>query len=327
MYNKPITQRAKSPLKQTTKAVKTEDGGTSQVTKVIEVDGEEKTVDQAKGGKQATSAGDYLTNLSTSDRFKNVSGAEMAKKGYISSGYADKWNEMTNYVSPSSTKTVVETVDNPDKEMGFTPKVEETSTRVGTVGDYRNNLMVNRSVNRNENFERKQNRKLAKEYARQSDEKSGLFGNYKERRDFMKGNVSKDKIVSTFDALNEKTGGATGSGKEKFAQYSQNYAASRGLSKAQQEASKAGGVDRSLAQYEQGGNENVRQFKTLDNKYLGTARGNDAANLIKNRTGYEIKPENEFEREVPGSGLQMRYNQNVGIKTASPMKKGYYKGK
>jgi hypothetical protein len=59
MYNRPITQRAKSPLKQT--AVKEEDGGTSQVTKVIKVDGEEKTVDQAKGGKQAASAGDYLT--------------------------------------------------------------------------------------------------------------------------------------------------------------------------------------------------------------------------------------------------------------------------
>ena len=326
MYNKPITQRAKSPLKQTT-AVKTEDGGTKDVTKVIKVDGEGKTVDEAKGGKQAASAGDYLTGLSKSDRFKNVSGAEMAKKGYISSGYADKWNEMTNYVSPQSTKTVVETVDNPDKEMGFTPKVEETSTRVGTVGDYRNNLMVNRSVNRNENFERKQNRKLAKEYARQSDEKSGLFGNYQERRDFMKGNVSKDKIVSTFDALNEKTGGATGSGDEKFAQYSQNYAASRGLSKAQQGASKAGGVDRSLAQYEQGGNENVRQFKTLDNKYLGTGRGDEAADLIENRTGYKIKPENEFEREVEGSALNMRYNQNVGIKNSSPMKKGYFKGK
>ena len=326
MYNKPITQRAKSPLKQTT-AVKTEDGGTSDVTKVIEVDGKEKTVDEAKGGTQAASAGDYLTGMAKSDRFKNVSGAEMAEKGYISGGYADKWNEMTNYVSPKSTKTVVETVDNPDKEMGFTPKVEETSTRTGTVGDYRNNLMVNRSVNRNENFERKQNRKLAKEYARQSDEKSGLFGNYQERRDFMKGNVSKDKIVDTFDALNVKTGGATGTGDEKFSQYSQNYAASRGLSKAQQEASKGGGVDRSLAQYEQGGNENVRQFKTLDNKYLGTARGNDAAELIENRTGYEIEPENEFEREVGSSALEMRYNQNVGIKNSSPMKKGYFKGK
>ena len=327
MYNKPITQKAKSPLKQTTTAVKTEDGGTSQKTKVIEVDGEEKEIDEAKGGKQTTkSAGDYLNSLSTSDRFKNVSGAEMAKKGYISGAYADKWNEMTNYVSPTSTKTVVETVDNPDKEMGFTPKVEETSTRVGTVGDYRNNLIANRSVKRNENFERKQNRKLAKEYARQSDEKSGLFGNFKERRDFMGGKVSKDKIVNTFDALNEKTGGATGSGEEKFAQYSQNYATSRGLSKAQQEASKAGGVDRSLAQYEQGGNENVRQFKTLDNKYLGTERGDNAANLIENRTGYEIKPENEFEREVD-SGLNMRYDQNVGIKKSTPMKKGYFKGK
>jgi len=330
MYNKPITQRAKSPLKQT-KAVLTEDGGQSEETKVIEVSGEEKRIEEAKGGTQTTaSAGDYLSGLASSPRFKNISGAEMAKKGYISDGYADKWNDMTNYVSPNTTKTVTTTVDNPDKEMGFTPKVEEKTKRVGTVGDYRNNLMVNRSIGRNKNLERKQQRSLAKEYARQSDAEKGFLGNIKERYNFMRGNVSNDDIVKTFDALNEKTGGASGSGQDKLAEYQQNYAASRNLTSKQQNLNKSDGIDRALAQYSQGGNEQVGQFKTLDNARLGTIRGDETANRIEKRTGYEVKPENEFEREVPANnpeGPQMRYNQNVGVKKATPMKKGYFKGK
>ncbi len=340
--SKPITQTAKSsPFKQTgPQATKTEKGGTSQTTekREVKVEGESPTVDQAKGGKQAGSAGDYLKGLSNSSRFKGVSGAELAKKGYISNAYIDQWNDMTNYTPPTTTKVeeVVTTVKEPDTKSTFTPEIEEKTKRIGTVGDYRNNLMVNRSINRNKNLERKQQRDLAKEYARQSGDRKGLFGNFRERRDFMKGNVSNEDIVKTFDALNEKTGGMSGTGADKLKQYQQNYATMRGLTADQQGLSKSKGVDRALAQYEQGGNTEVKQFNPLENKHLGTERGTQTKERYEKNTGYNIEPGDVTTTETsPGtttveeksSPMEMRYQQNVGIKQRSPMKKGYFKNK
>ena len=340
--SKPITQTAKSsPFKQTgPQATKTEEGGTSQKTekREVKVEGESPTVDQAAGGKQAKSAGDYLKGLSNSSRFKGVSGAELAKKGYISDAYIDQWNDMTNYTPPTTTKVkeVVTTVKEPDTESNFTPQIEDKTKRIGTVGDYRNNLMVNRSINRNKNLERKQQRDLAKEYARQSGDRKGLFGNFRERRDFMKGKVSNEDIVKTFDALNEKTGGMSGTGADKLKQYQQNYATMRGLTADQQNLSKSKGVDRALAQYEQGGNTEVSQFRDFENKDFSTERGTMAKDNIEKNTGYVVKPgdvttkqtsEGTTTVEEKGSALPMRYQQNVGIKKHSPMKKGYFKNK
>ena len=298
MYKKPITQKAKSsPFKQTVQAVKTDKGATRQETKKEEYKetGDGNKVDKAKGGlPQAKSAGDYLKNLSVSDKFKGVSGQEMVDKGYISNSYLDQWNDMTNYTPPTVTKTreVTTTVKDPDTKSNFTPQIEDTTKRVGTVGDYRNNLMVNRSINRDKNLEKKQQRDLAKEYARQSDGRNGLFGNWRERRDFMKGNVSNEDIVSTFDALNEKTGGMSGTGAEKLGQYQQNYATMRGLTADQQNLSKSAGVDRALAQYEQGGNEEISQFRDFENKDFGTERGTMTKDRIEKNTGYVVEPGN-----------------------------------
>lgn len=340
--SKPITQTAKSsPFKQTgPQATKTEEGGTSQKTekREVKVEGESPTVDQAGGGKQAKSAGDYLKGLSNSSRFKGVSGAELAKKGYISDAYIDQWNDMTNYTPPTTTKVeeVVTTVKEPDTESNFTPQIEDKTKRIGTVGDYRNNLMVNRSINRDKNLEKKQQRDLAKEYARQSDGRKGLFGNWRERRDFMKGKVSNEDIVKTFDALNEKTGGMSGTGAEKLAQFQQNYATMRGLTADQQNLSKSKGVDRALAQYEQGGNTQVSQFRDFDNKDFGTERGTQTKDRYEKNTDYVIKPgdvttkqtsEGSTTVEEKSSPMEMRYQQNVGIKQRSPMKKGYFKNK
>lgn len=339
--SKPITQTAKSsPFKQV-EAVKTEKGGTSQKTekKEVKVEGESPTVDQAKGGlTQAKSAGDFLKGMANSARFKGVSGAELAKKGYISDAYIDQWNDMTNYTPPTTTKVqeVVTTVKEPDTESTFVPQIEDKTKRIGTVGDYRNNLMVNRSINRNKNLERKQQRDLAKEYARQSGDRKGLFGNFRERRDFMKGNVSNEDIVKTFDALNKKTGGQSGTGADKLKQYQQNYATMRGLTADQQNLSKSKGVDRALAQYEQGGNTEVSQFRDFENKDFSTERGTMAKGNIEKNTGYVVKPgdvttkqtsEGTTTVEEKGSALPMRYQQNVGIKQRSPMKKGYFKNK
>lgn len=341
--SKPITQTAKSsPFKQTGPvATKTEEGATSQKKerKEVKVDGESPTVDKAAGGTQAKSAGDYLKGLSNSSKFKGVSGAELAKKGYISNAYIDQWNDMTNYKPPTTTKVeeVVTTVKEPDTKSTFVPKIEEKTKRIGTVGDYRNNLMVNRSINRDKNLERKQQRDLAKEYARQSDGRKGLFGNFRERRDFMKGKVSNKDIVNTFDALNEKTGGMSGTGADKLKEYQQNYATMRGLTSKQQGLSKSEGVDRALAQYHQGGNPEVSQFKTLGNEHLGTERGTQTKERYEKNTDYNIEPGNvttttsegstTVETTSPESMAKMRYQSNVGIKKHSPMKKGYFKNK
>ena len=340
--SKPITQTAKSsPFKQTgPHTTKTDKSGTSQKTekREVKVQGESPTVDQAGGGKQAKSAGDYLKGMANSDKFKGVSGAELAKKGYISNAYIDQWNDMTNYTPPTTTKVkeVVTTVKEPDTKSTFTPQIEDKTKRIGTVGDYRNNLMVNRSIKRDKNLERKQQRDLAKEYARQSGDRKGLFGNFRERRDFMKGNVSNEDIVKTFDALNEKTGGMSGTGADKLKQYQQNYATMRGLTADQQNLSKSKGVDRALAQYEQGGNTEVSQFRDFENKDFSTARGTMAKNNIEKNTEFTVEPGNVTKKqtsegtttvEEKSSPMNMRYQQNVGIKQRSPMKKGYFKNK
>lgn len=309
MYKRPITQKAKSsPFKEDgVEAVKTKEGDTREVIekREVKVDGNSPTVDQAKGGlPQAKSAGDFLKNLSTSSKFKGVSGTELANKGYISNAYIDQWNDMTNYTPPTATKVeeVVTTVKDPDTRSTFTPQIEDKTDRIGTVGDYRNNLMVNRSINRDKNLEKRQQRDLAKEYARQSDGRNGLFGNWRERRDFMKGNVSNEDIVSTFDALNEKTGGMSGAGADKLAQYQQNYATMRGLTADQQGLSKSGGVDRSLAQYEQGGNKEISQFRNFENKDFGTERGTMTKNNIEKNTGFAVEPGNVTTNETsPGT--------------------------
>lgn len=340
--SKPITQKAKSsPFKKNGPvATKTEEGGTSQrkEKRKVQVEGNSPTVDQAAGGTQAASAGDYLKNLSNSSRFKGVSGAELAKKGYISNAYIDQWNDMTNYTPPTTTKVeeVITTVKKPDTKSTFTPQIEDKTKRIGTVGDYRNNLMVNRSINRDKNLEKKQQRDLAKEYARQSDGRKGLFGNFRERRDFMKGKVSNAEIVNTFDALNEKTGGMSGTGAEKLGQYQQNYATMRGLTGKQQGLSKSKGVDRALAQYEQGGNQEISQFRNFENKDFSTERGTMAKENIEKNTDYNVKPGSVTTTTSKGSTttetknpspLEMRYQSNVGIKKHSPMKKGYFKNK
>jgi hypothetical protein len=325
MYKKPITQKAKSsPFKEDgVEAVKTQEGDTRQVKekREVTVEGNSPTVDQATGGKQAGSAGDYLKGLSNSSKFKGVSGAELANKGYISDAYINQWNDMTNYTPPTATKVeeVTTTVKDPDTKSTFTPQIEDKTDRIGTVGDYRNNLMVNRSINRDKNLEKRQQRDLAREYARQSDGRNGLFGNWRERRNFMKGNVSNEDIVNTFDALNEKTGGMSGTGADKLAQYQQNYATMRGLTADQQTLSKSGGVDRSLAQYEQGGNKEISQFRNFENKDFGTERGTMTKNNIEKNTGFTVQPGNVTTNETsPGSTTTT----STSNETASPANNG-----
>lgn len=129
MYKKPITQTAKSPLKQT----KSAGDLVMSDTKIIE-GGEETTVvdgsidpGKATGGKQAGDANAYVESLKK--RFPNSTGQQLVDGGYISSAYADRF--------PSSfSKTT--TVKTPDQEVETKKNLytRDKTDAINPYGDY-----------------------------------------------------------------------------------------------------------------------------------------------------------------------------------------------
>ena len=68
-----------------------------------------------------------------------------------------------------------------------------------------------------------------------------------------------------------------------------------------------------------------KQGASMDDDVISAPRLADATDILKDDVQGQIA-NTEGEVNV-NSVAKMRYNQNVGIKKATPMKKGYFKGK
>jgi hypothetical protein len=294
MYKKPITQKAKSPLKQ---VAQQEAAGkiAMQSKKTIPGVNETSTIDvsvvpeKATGGTQTTDIDAYIKDVKK--RFPNSTGQQLVDAGYISSAYADRF--------PSSfSKTT--TVKTPDKEVKTETPIytRDKTDAINPYGDYQNRLIERRAGNALARGGRKALNSLAKEYAQSTadDGKKGLakfLSNQKQARDFRRGNVEagQSEEANFYRKVKNRTTDAQLNLDSKF------------------EA-----LDRARTQTKQGA--------SRDDQVISDPRVANQTDLMRADVTAQ---KNEFDGEV--SVAKMRYDQNVGIKHRSPMKKGYFKNK
>lgn len=87
---RPITQKAKSPLKQTNPVLEKSETSTSAGEDIVtEVDNSEAPPAARGGSRQATDTEGYLAGLKK--RFPNSTGQQLVDGGYISGAYADRF--------------------------------------------------------------------------------------------------------------------------------------------------------------------------------------------------------------------------------------------
>lgn len=330
---KPITQKAKSsPFKQTgpgdivmrTKETTPGTPGTAGTTTTTSEDFE------------------YTGTNRNSDIYK-ILGKEISS-GFARKKYGYEGNDPKEYeqlklkrrydrgdanikAGKTTTVTTPDTPGTPDKEKVTDAPVytKDKYDAITPYQQYQNKLVANRSVRFNENLDKKQQNKLAKEFASNyGGGDDNIFQNWKQRRDFKKGRISNEEIVTTFDDLNTKMGGKTGTGDEKLAEYQSNYAGSRGLKADQQGYNVDEGVQASRRQYSTN--------SSKDDAYYSdprVANQTDAGDPIVTAQTSTMDGKATFtnDNENPEAVGKMmgRHSQNVGIKQRTPLKKGYFK--
>ena len=309
MYNKPITQRAKSPLKQTPGPGKIE----VEDTKVIK--GTEGTAGTS-GASTTTYSYDGTLDSGVYDDLQKEMDSGFAKKKYGFEGTDVKAYEQAKLGkmdSPNVTATTTQTPGTPGTDA--TPDTEEkTTTQLYTkdetdairpYGAYQNRIVERREGGA---LERKSGRavnKLAKRYAQDTDDgdKKGfdkMMSNRKQRRDFRRG---ADGVNYKDDATKDKV--------KELRDYRD------GVSDVQTDVSSSvESLERSRNQRAQGA--------TRNDKVISKPRLADQTDIEKSDV---IAQKNNTPGDVKFTGMPMRYDQNVGIKKSSPMKKGYFKGK
>jgi hypothetical protein len=297
MYKKPITQKAKSPLKQT----KSAGDLVMSDTKIIK-GGEETTVvdgsidpGKATGGKQTSDANAYVESLKK--RFPNSTGQQLVDGGYISSAYADRF--------PSSfSKTT--TVKTPDKEVETKKNLytRDKTDAINPYGDYQNRLVERRAEGSLKSNARKGLNALARDYAYETadGDSKGLdkfLSNRKQMRDYKRGiaeGMSADQISQARELRRTKRGAT---------------ALQTDLTEAQD------ALKRARNQRSQGASRD--DVVLADDR---VAKATDLGAMDVQLQKGEMKGKLDID-----SPAEMRYQSNVGIKKHSPMKKGYFKNK
>ena len=316
-----------SPLKQTL-VVTTEETIPGQDAQYEDVATGEKKAPTAPGGAQwQGAAGDYLKTISKKDKLKGLSGKALADEGWISEAYIDDWNELTNYTPPTEKKLVKEGTPPQVKKEEVPLLTRDKSTALTPYQQYQAKLMYNRAGRAEKGSERKQQRDLAKEYARQKEKDGNLYQKFKARRDVMTGRASLEDFETAF--------GSKEAGLKRFGQAVQNYEVSRGLSDDQQSASaSAEGARRQYNERRPAGSSITSKDRLATPPDINRA---DVQGQINAKGGdVDFKPGQEGAPRVytstdtiGGSALKMmdRHMNSVGMKQSSALKKGYFKGK
>jgi hypothetical protein len=308
MYNKPITQRAKSPLKNN-------EPGNIVVSNTEKIKGTEGTE-----GTPGTSTTTYSYNG------KLDSGVYDALQKEIDSGFAQRkygfegtdvkayeQSKLGRMKSPNVTATTTETEGTPGTPG--TPDTEKkTETPIYTrdktdairpYAAYQNRIVERREGGKLERSAKRNLNNLAKRYAQDTDDdgKKGFgkfLSNRKQKRDFRRGT---DEVNYKDDAAKDKA--------NELRDYRD------GVSDVQLDMSdNVQTLERARDQRKQGasGNDDVISDPRLANQTDILA--SDVQGQVKNNVG-----------DVEFTPFKKMYDKNVGIKAASPMKKGYFKGK
>jgi hypothetical protein len=308
MYNKPITQRAKSPLKNN-------EPGNIVVSNTENIKGTEGTE-----GTPGTSTTTYSYNG------KLDSGVYDALQKEIDSGFAQRkygfegtdvkayeQSKLGRMKSPNVTATTTETEGTPGTPG--TPDTEKkTETPIYTrdktdairpYAAYQNRIVERREGGKLERSAKRNLNNLAKRYAQDTDDdgKKGFgkfLSNRKQKRDFRRGT---DEVNYKDDAAKDKA--------NELRDYRD------GVSDVQLDMSdNVQTLERARDQRKQGasGNDDVISDPRLANQTDILA--SDVQGQVKNNVG-----------DVEFTPFKKMYDKNVGIKAASPMKKGYFKGK
>jgi|DEB0MinimDraft_4_1074332.scaffolds.fasta_scaffold00050_15 hypothetical protein len=289
MYNKPITQKAKSPLK----AV---DGPGDIIMKDTKVTKGTPGTSGTPGKKKTILYSDLPESERAAAREYNMK--KYGTHNPTAEGLAD--NTIVTEGTPGTPGT-------PDTEETTTTPIytRDETDAIRPYGAYQNRIVERREGGALERKSKRAVNKLAKRYAQETDDdgKKGfgkLMSNRTQRRDFRRG----------ADGVNYKDEET----KNKV-QELRNYR--DGVSDVQTDmSSSVESLERSRNQRAQGA--------TRDDKVISKPR-------LANQTDIErsdvIAQIDRTPGDVDFSGFPMRYDQNVGIKKSTPMKKGYFKGK
>ena len=289
MYNKPITQKAKSPLK----AV---DGPGDIVMKDTKVTKGTPGTSGTPGKKKTILYSDLPESQRAAAREYNMK--KYGTHNPTAEGLAD------NTIVTEGTEGTPGTPDT--EESTVTPIYTRDETdAIRPYGAYQNRIVERREGGALERKSKRAVNKLAKRYAQDTDDdgKKGfgkIMSNRKQRRDFRRG----------ADGVNYKDEET----KNKV-QELRNYR--DGVSDVQTDmSSSVESLERSRNQRAQGA--------TRDDKVISKPRKANQTDIERSDV---IAQMDRTPGDVDFDGFPMRYDQNVGIKKSSPMKKGYFKGK
>jgi hypothetical protein len=289
---RPITQKAKSPLK----AVEMTSSSTATSTGEDIISDVDNSVNPPKagGGTQTTDVDGYLSGVQK--RFPNSTGQQLVDAGYISSAYADRFPSSFTEKVVTPGETITET-----KTNSYTPQVRDETTAI-TPWENRFNM---RTARQSERFARneakrdlRRNANEASRRARRDDDMS--YGDSRRlKRGIMKGDNLDDKQQTLYDASRGQTA----------------------------EANTVYSTDAQQSQFDQAamrGEEVKGTARDINTADLSTTEGQTA---LANNAITSPDAKVEVKKKKVESGAKMRYQSNVGIKKSSPMKKGYFKGK
>lgn len=308
MYNKPITQRAKSPLKK-------ENPGNIVVSDTETIKGTEGT---AGTPGTSTTTYSYSGKLDSGvyDDLQKEMDSGFAKRKYGFEGTDVKAYEqlkLGKMKSPNVTATTTQTEGTPGTPG--TPDTEKkTETPIYTrdktdairpYAAYQNRIVERREGGKLERSAKRNLNNLAKRYAQETDDDGEkgfgkLMSNRKQRRDFRRGadgvNYKDEETQKSVQALRDYRDGVS----DVQLDMSDNVQT----------------LERARDQRKQGasGNDAVISDPRLANQTDILAA--DVQGQIANNVG-----------DVEFTPFKKMYDKNVGIKASSPMKKGYFKGK
>lgn len=219
--------------------------------------------------------------------------------------------------------TVIEDVPGKTVTTDQPVMTREKSTALSPYEQYQAKLMYNRAVRGEKGSERKQQRDLAKEYARRTD--GNLYEKFKARRDVMTGKAA-------YKDFQEKFGEDAD---EKFLQAEQNYNVYRGLAKFQQDRSMS--AQQAVQQQNQSrargsairGREVVATATDVNDPYVTAQEAKFGGEVTAPEGNQEVVTPIDPNRTIRGTMAKMmdRHMNSVGVKQSSALKKGYFKGK
>jgi hypothetical protein len=287
---RPITQRAKSPLKNTDEVTL---GKTTTVTSA----GEDITTEVSKPGKVIGGgySGKKMSNEAWKKYLANETPEQKAKR------HAREVKDGVR--EAATTETVVtkgEPVTTTEKEQ-YTPQIQDKYTAI-TPWENRFNMRTARQSERFARNEAKRDlRRNASEASRRArrDDDMSFMDSKRLKRGIMKGDNLDSKQQKLYDASRGQT----------------------------DEANTIYSTDAQQSQFDNAavrGEEFKGTARNIETKDLSTAAGQTA--IERNKAQNPDMKVDVATKKVE-SPAEMRYKSNVGIKKSSPMKKGYFKGK